>query len=130
MEEYFAAKRRLFELLPDDAPAVINIDDPRGASLVEIVGRPLTYGINKPADVSPGPLSFTLAGLDFEVRTPRGVVHVRSKLVGKPNVYNILAAVGTAARARRADRGRSKRDCSDSPVFPVDSRSSRARPTM
>jgi UDP-N-acetylmuramoyl-L-alanyl-D-glutamate--2,6-diaminopimelate ligase len=96
MEEYFAAKRRLFELLPDDAPAVINIDDPRGATLVEIVGRPLTYGINKPADISPGPLSFTLSGLDFEIRTPRGVVHVRSKLVGKPNVYNILAAVGTA----------------------------------
>ena len=96
MEDYFAAKRRLFEFLPEDAPAVINIDDPRGATLVEIVGRPLTYGINKPADVSPGPLSFTLSGLDFEIRTPRGVVHVRSKLVGKPNVYNSLAAVGTA----------------------------------
>jgi UDP-N-acetylmuramoyl-L-alanyl-D-glutamate--2,6-diaminopimelate ligase len=96
MEDYFAAKRRLFELLPADAPAVINIDDPRGASLVEVVGRPVTYGINKTADVSPGPLSFSLAGLDFDVRTPHGVVHVRSKLVGKPNVYNILAAVGTA----------------------------------
>ena len=96
MEDYFAAKRRLFELLPDDAPALINIDDPRGPSLVEIAGRPVTYGINKTADVSPGPLSFSLAGLDFEIRTPRGVVHVRSKLVGKPNVYNILAAVGTA----------------------------------
>ena len=70
MEDYFAAKRRLFEMLPADAPAVINIDDPRGASLVEIVGRPVTYGINKPADVSPGPLSFSLAGLDFEIRTP------------------------------------------------------------
>ena len=103
MEDYFAAKRRLFELLPDDAPAVINIDDPRGATLVEIVGRPLTYGINKPADVSPGPLSFTLSGLDFEIRTPRGVVHVRSKLVGKPNVYNILAAVGTARLVKRND---------------------------
>ena len=96
MEDYFAAKRRLFELLPDDAPAVINIDDPRGVALVETVRRPITYGINKAADVSPGPLSFSLSGLDFDIRTPRGVVHVRSKLVGKPNVYNILAAVGTA----------------------------------
>ena len=96
MEDYFAAKRRLFEMLPDHAPALINTDDPRGASLVEIVKRPVTYGINKAADVSPGPLSFSLSGLDFEARTPRGVVHVRSKLVGKPNVYNILAAVGTA----------------------------------
>ncbi len=96
MEDYFAAKRRLFEMLPVDAPSVINVDDPRGASLVEIAGRPVTYGINKPADVSPGPLSYSLSGLDFEIRTPRGVVRVRSKLVGKPNVYNILAAVGTA----------------------------------
>jgi UDP-N-acetylmuramoyl-L-alanyl-D-glutamate--2,6-diaminopimelate ligase len=96
MEDYFAAKRRLFELLPTDAPAVINIDDPRGAALVEMTNRPVTYGINRTADVSPGPLSFSLAGLDFDIRAPRGVVHVRSKLVGKPNVYNILGAVGTA----------------------------------
>jgi UDP-N-acetylmuramoyl-L-alanyl-D-glutamate--2,6-diaminopimelate ligase len=96
MEDYFAAKRRLFEMLPDDAPAVINADDPRSASLAEVVTRPVTYGINRPADVSPGPLSYTLSGLDFDIRTPRGVVRVRSTLVGRPNVYNILAATGTA----------------------------------
>jgi UDP-N-acetylmuramoyl-L-alanyl-D-glutamate--2,6-diaminopimelate ligase len=95
MDDYFAAKRRLFELLPDEAPAAINIDDPRGASLVEIVGRPITYGINKPADVSPGPLSFSLEGLTFDIRSKRGPVRVESRLVGKPNVYNILAAVAT-----------------------------------
>ncbi len=96
MDDYFAAKRHLFELLPADAPALINVDDPRSASLIEMTKRPVTYGINKPADVSPGPLSFSLAGLDFDIRSRRGQVHVRSRLVGKPNVYNILAAVGTA----------------------------------
>jgi UDP-N-acetylmuramoyl-L-alanyl-D-glutamate--2,6-diaminopimelate ligase len=96
MEDYFAAKRRLFEMLPAEAPALINADDPRSTSLVDVVKRPVTYGITKTADVSPGPLSFTLHGLDFEIRSPRGVVHVRSRLVGKPNVYNILGAVGTA----------------------------------
>ena len=96
MEDYFAAKRRLFEMLPADAPALINIDDPRSTSLVDIVKRPVTYGIQKPADVAPGPLSYTLTGLDFEIRTRHGVVHVQSRLVGKPNVYNILGAVGTA----------------------------------
>jgi UDP-N-acetylmuramoyl-L-alanyl-D-glutamate--2,6-diaminopimelate ligase len=96
MEDYFAAKRRLFEMLPAEAPAVINVDDPRGVSLIEVVKRPVTYAINKTADVSPGPLSYSLAGLDFEVRTPHGAVHVRSGLVGRPNVYNILGAVGTA----------------------------------
>ncbi len=95
MDDYFGAKRRLFEMLPRDAPAVVNVDDPRGASLVEVVSRPVTYAINRKADVTAGPLSYSLAGLDFDVQTPQGTVHVRSKLVGKPNVYNILAAVAT-----------------------------------
>jgi UDP-N-acetylmuramoyl-L-alanyl-D-glutamate--2,6-diaminopimelate ligase len=97
MEEYFAAKRRLFEMLPDRAPAVINADDPRAAALIDVVRRPVTYGINKAADVMPGPLSFSLAGLQFDIRLPQGLVRVRSRLVGRPNVYNILAAAATAA---------------------------------
>jgi UDP-N-acetylmuramoyl-L-alanyl-D-glutamate--2,6-diaminopimelate ligase len=96
MDDYFAAKRRLFEMLADDAPAVINMDDPRGASLVDVVNRPVTYGLMKGANVTPGSLSYSLQGLQFDVRTPRGPIRVRSKLVGKPNVYNILAAVATA----------------------------------
>ena len=97
MESYFAAKRRLFEMLPADAPGVVNVDDPRSGSLVEIAGRPVTYAIGRDADVTPGPLAFGLEGLAFDVRLPQGVAHVKSKLVGKPNVYNILAAAGTTA---------------------------------
>ncbi len=96
MDDYFRAKRRLFEMLPADAPSLLNVDDPRGLSLVEVGGRPVTYGINRPADVTSGPLSFSLKGLTFDVRTPRGTLHVTSKLMGRPNVYNILAAVSTA----------------------------------
>ena len=95
MEDYFQAKRRLFELLPRDAPSLINIDDPRGLSLTEVGGRPVTYAINRPADITPGPLTFALEGLAFDVRTPRGTIRVKSSLVGRPNVYNILAAVAT-----------------------------------
>jgi UDP-N-acetylmuramoyl-L-alanyl-D-glutamate--2,6-diaminopimelate ligase len=98
MEEYFRAKRRLFEMLPRDAPSLINVDDPRGAALTGMAGRPVTYAVNRPADITTGPLSFSLEGLVFDIRTPRGPIRVRSSLVGRPNVYNILAAVsaGTA----------------------------------
>jgi len=96
MEDYFVAKRRLFEMLPKDAPAVVNLDDPRGTALAELADKPITYAINRQADVTPGPLSFSLDGLRFDLRTPQGVVHVRSHLVGRPNVYNILAATATA----------------------------------
>jgi UDP-N-acetylmuramoyl-L-alanyl-D-glutamate--2,6-diaminopimelate ligase len=96
MDEYFRAKRRLFEMLPKDAPSLLNLDDPRGSALINAGGRPITYAIGRAADITPGPLSFSLDGLTFDVRTPRGTLHVRSTLVGRPNVYNILAAVSTA----------------------------------
>ena len=96
MDEYFRAKRRLFEMLPRDAPSLLNLDDPRGSALIDVGGRPVTYAIGRAADITPGPLSFSLDGLTFDVRTPRGTLHVRSTLVGRPNVYNILAAVSTA----------------------------------
>jgi len=96
MESYFAAKRRLFEMLEGDAPAVINADDPRAASLVAVCRRAVTYGITQPADVAPGPLTLALEGLSLDVRTPKGSVAIRSRLVGRPNVYNILAATAAA----------------------------------
>jgi UDP-N-acetylmuramoyl-L-alanyl-D-glutamate--2,6-diaminopimelate ligase len=96
MESYFAAKRRLFEMLPAGAPAVINLDDPRGESLRPTTNSPITYALNKAADVTPGPLTFTWQGLEFDVKTPGGRVHVKSQLVGRPNVSNILATVATS----------------------------------
>jgi UDP-N-acetylmuramoyl-L-alanyl-D-glutamate--2,6-diaminopimelate ligase len=96
MEAYFAAKRRLFELLPEGAVGVINIDDRRGADMVAAAKRPVTYAIEAAADVRPGPLTFSLDGLTFDIRTPRGLIHVRSRLVGRPNAYNILAASAAA----------------------------------
>ena len=96
MESYFAAKRRLFEILPDGAVGVINVDDRRGADLAAAARRPVTYAIDAAADVRPGPLTFSLDGLSFDVRTPRGTFHVRSPLVGRPNAYNILAASAAA----------------------------------
>jgi UDP-N-acetylmuramoyl-L-alanyl-D-glutamate--2,6-diaminopimelate ligase len=96
MEDYFQAKRRLFEMLPPKAPGLINIDDPRGEAMARASARPVTYGVNGVADITPGPLSLSTDGVAFDVRTPRGTLRVRSPLVGRPNVYNILAAVSTA----------------------------------
>jgi UDP-N-acetylmuramoyl-L-alanyl-D-glutamate--2,6-diaminopimelate ligase len=98
MEAYFSAKKRLFQILPAGAAGVVNLDDPRGEQLRKTISRPVTYAINKPADVTPGPLSLSFGGLEFEARTPRGSVKVSSRLVGRPNVSNILATVaaGTA----------------------------------
>ena len=97
MQQYFAAKRKLFEMLPAGAPAAINVDDPRGAELA--AGRPgvVTYAIDRPADVRARAVHSTLEGLAFQVDTPRGPVAIRSPLVGRPNVYNILGVVAAAS---------------------------------
>jgi UDP-N-acetylmuramoyl-L-alanyl-D-glutamate--2,6-diaminopimelate ligase len=96
MESYFAAKRRLFEILPEGAPSAVNLDDPRGAAVAAAASRPVTYAIDRAADITPGPLALSLEGLSFDARTPRGTLHLRSPLVGRPNAYNILAAVTAA----------------------------------
>jgi UDP-N-acetylmuramoyl-L-alanyl-D-glutamate--2,6-diaminopimelate ligase len=96
MEAYFQAKRRLFEMLPEDGVAIVNADDARGAALAGIGRRTVTYAIDHAADVKAGEVSFTLDGVAFSVDTPVGRIDVRSRLVGRPNVYNALATVATA----------------------------------
>ena len=96
MEEYAAAKRRLFEMLPDTAPGVVNADDPRAAAFARATKKLVTYGMRAEADVTAHDVSLTLNGLAFEARTPRGSLHLRSPLVGRPNVYNVLASAAAA----------------------------------
>lgn len=99
MSSYMDVKRGLFQMLPAGGVAVVNVDDSNGRTLLDHVARPVTFGIDEPADVAPvGPISSTRQGLSFEIETPRGRLQVRSRLLGHPNVYNILAAValGTA----------------------------------
>ncbi len=97
MEQYFAAKRRLFEMLEPSAPGVINADDPRAAALTQVCATSLTYGIQQPADVRPEGLSMDLHGVRFRATTPGGPVEIESSLVGRPNVYNLLAATAAAS---------------------------------
>ena len=96
MEHYFGMKRRLFDMLPAGAPAIINTDDLYGLQLVEAVGRPVTYAIDRPADVTPERVESSFAGTSLDVRTPRGRLQLRSSLPGRLNVYNVLAAVSAA----------------------------------
>ena len=97
MQQYFEAKRRLFEMLPAGATAVVNVDDPRGQELARTQPNVVTYGIDRPADVHAGPVQASLDGLVFEAQTPSGPIAVRSRLVGRANVYNLLAVVATCA---------------------------------
>jgi UDP-N-acetylmuramoyl-L-alanyl-D-glutamate--2,6-diaminopimelate ligase len=96
MQEYFLAKRRLFEMLPEGAPAAVNVDDPYGAQIARDFREVWTYALDRPAAVSPVSLTLTLQGISTELRTPNGALHLRSPLLGRPNAYNLLAAVAMA----------------------------------
>lgn len=95
-EEYFAAKRRLFEGTGAGAPdtAAINIDDPYGPRLEGLAKRTFTYALKGSADLTAKKLSVSFEGLKFTAQTPAGKIEIDSPLVGRINVYNILAAVG------------------------------------
>jgi UDP-N-acetylmuramoyl-L-alanyl-D-glutamate--2,6-diaminopimelate ligase len=95
MDRYFAAKRRLFELLPAGAPAVVNVDDSHGATVAAACTNTVTYGLSSPADVRPGLIEPSLHGLVFEALTPAGRLSIRSRLGGRFNLYNLLAATAT-----------------------------------
>jgi UDP-N-acetylmuramoyl-L-alanyl-D-glutamate--2,6-diaminopimelate ligase len=97
MNAYFETKRSLFERLGKTVPAVINIDDLYGRKLLDSVNHPFTYAIDTPSDVMPERMDLSLDGIILSVRTPRGSLQLRSRLVGRINAYNILAAAATGA---------------------------------
>lgn len=97
-ENYFAAKRMLFEGTGSGAPdvAVINTDDKWGKKLAGLGKRTLTYGLQNGSDLKAKKFQLSFKGLNFTAQTPAGAIQVESSLVGRINVYNILAAIGAA----------------------------------
>jgi UDP-N-acetylmuramoyl-L-alanyl-D-glutamate--2,6-diaminopimelate ligase len=98
VDDYFAAKRRLFEGTGAGAPgtAVLNSDDARSRQLHGLAKRTLTFGLDEGAEVTTKKFELAFSGLQFTADTPDGKIDVRSTLVGRTNVYNILAAVAAA----------------------------------
>lgn len=102
MDNYFAAKRKLFDGSLGGTPrtSVINVDDERGTHLAdELEGgggtHVVRYGLNNDADVTATAVDHSLEGMSFLLLTPAGKRAVRSPLVGRPHIYNILAATAT-----------------------------------
>jgi UDP-N-acetylmuramoyl-L-alanyl-D-glutamate--2,6-diaminopimelate ligase len=99
MESYFAAKRRLFEgeVGPRPRWSVVNIDDEYGRRLRNELDSPVIgYGMGRSADVRAESYDLSLDGIELVISTPIGELRLASPLVGRPYVYNMLAAVSAA----------------------------------
>jgi UDP-N-acetylmuramoyl-L-alanyl-D-glutamate--2,6-diaminopimelate ligase len=102
MEKYFQAKQLLFtQLLAESGKerkfSVINVDDPWGRKLLPVAGGSLwRYGIDTPGEIWPQQMEESAEGWRARVSTPRGPLEIHSPLIGKHNLYNILAAVSAA----------------------------------
>src|SRR5205807_7932357 len=90
MENYFAAKRRLFEGTGAGRArcGIVNVDDPYGQQLRNLAEQTITYGLGSGAQVTVKKFALALRGLDFIAETPAGKIEVRSPLVGRNNIYN------------------------------------------
>lgn len=98
MENYSDAKKRLFDSLSSSGKAIVNIDDIWSAKMIENTkAEIITYGIkNERTDLFAKNITFSFSGLQFDLFY-RGEKHkVSSSLIGRYNVYNILAAIAAS----------------------------------
>ncbi len=97
VENYCAAKKRLFDALDADAVAIVNIDDERGMAMVrECRARVVTCAIDRPADIHATILGGTSSDTRYRLRLAGRELDLENALVGRHNVYNALCAAGLA----------------------------------
>jgi len=94
MEDYFAAKRMLFET--EEGTAVVNIDDPYGRRLADDFECRTYSASGIEADYGAEGITYDAASASFRALTPSGEVEVRTALPGHFNVSNALAAIAGA----------------------------------
>lgn len=99
-EDYYQAKRTLFDQIDrTKRTAVVNIDDEYGRRLSGELGRDavVTFGRGSEADIHPADnFEVSVRGLRGNVMTPAGSIRLQSSLLGQPNLYNWLGAIGAA----------------------------------
>jgi UDP-N-acetylmuramoyl-L-alanyl-D-glutamate--2,6-diaminopimelate ligase len=97
MEEYAAAKARLFAILDEDGTAILNVDDPWHRHMLPPRAKCLRVSLRDPsADVFGTVHRMGLDAMDVTFRGPWGVLELRLPLVGSHNAMNALEAAAAA----------------------------------
>ncbi len=99
IESYFRTKQLLFSAENGNQieTAVINIDDPHGNRLESMIHCSiLRFGFGKSADIRALDCQYETDHTNLTLATPSGKIEFHANLIGRPNIYNIMAAVGAA----------------------------------
>jgi UDP-N-acetylmuramoyl-L-alanyl-D-glutamate--2,6-diaminopimelate ligase len=95
LEAYFEAKHRL---VAQCERFLVNADDPWGRGLLEREGH-VSYAVDRPACYRAHGLELGPTGTRFTLHSAKGSWDVQSPLLGRFNVYNLLAALAACAEA-------------------------------
>ncbi len=97
--DYFEAKKRLFDPAynPGLEHSVINGDDEWGSRLALQAPGAVTFGLAPEREVRAATYETSVEGTRIEIRWPGRSLEVESRLVGRHNVYNILAAASACS---------------------------------
>jgi UDP-N-acetylmuramoyl-L-alanyl-D-glutamate--2,6-diaminopimelate ligase len=92
MQAYGAAKAKLFA---SSKVAVINADSDAAAQMLKAcTGERITYGIEQPCDLQASGITLTSQGMQFTASFQGKQQRICSPLIGRFNLYNLLAAIG------------------------------------
>jgi UDP-N-acetylmuramoyl-L-alanyl-D-glutamate--2,6-diaminopimelate ligase len=99
LENYFQVKAKLFKDISPSSFIVINNDDRYGRRLKRLTcAKVISYGIKNKADVVAKGIRFDIKHTEFRLVSFKGEMDFKTKLIGRHNVYNILATVAWALR--------------------------------
>ena len=95
MESYLASKLKLFTK-PSIMYAVVNLDDEAASEILSVIPkgvRHVSYGLNEQADVCAHDIRLTHDGMLMNIETPWGAGQLKTGLLGRFNVSNLLAVL-------------------------------------
>lgn len=94
MENYYLAKRKLFDLVKDKKNSIINIDDEYGKRYLEYTNG-ISYGIGQ-GDIQGEIKQITREGQEVTIKIFEKEYKINLRLLGRYNLSNLLGAIGAA----------------------------------
>jgi len=96
-EEYFEAKKILFNGLSENSFAIVNSDDKSSTKIVEdSKAKIFTYGISENSDYQIKNIAYDLNGTDFTITHNKVDYNIHTSLIGTFNAYNAASAFAIA----------------------------------